>query len=135
MIYEYFSNRNLYKRHKYASLNRAQSRKLGHCPKLTKIRASKLRALGYLKCHHPLLKSFCNKINSYYYFMRWCKVQKSEALIKIRVCQKDQILNVFGPTTCSMRWLHVMLNYPYTFIKKIVYPKNIWIYQFSGTDR
>ena len=41
--------------------------------------------------------------------------------------QGHQILNNFGPTIATMKEFHVLLNYPYTNIKKMACPENIWI--------
>ena len=46
--------------------------------------------------------------------------------------QGHQISNIFGPFAHTKRGLHVLLNYPYINIKKMVYPKNVWIRHYLG---
>ena len=52
----------------------------------------------------------------------------------IMLPRMHQISNIFAPSAPTMRGLHVLLNYPYTNIKKMVCPKSVWMLHCSWTD-
>ena len=47
---------------------------------------------------------------------------------------KTSYIKYFGPSSPNMRGLYMLLTYPYTKVKKMVYPKNTWMQRCSGTD-
>ena len=50
------------------------------------------------------------------------------------VSQRSQISVFFSPLAPTMRGYHVWLNYPYSNVKKMVFPKNVWKWHCSRAN-
>ena len=48
--------------------------------------------------------------------------------------QRHQISNTFVPAALTMGGLHVLLNYPYSYVKKVICLKQVWMPHCTGAD-